>query len=514
MKLDALLAGLDPVHLMGSPETEISEISIDNRRCPAGSLFVCIKGYAADGHQYAISAVENGAAAILAQDAQALIQSEDALRTGAMLTDQGLTVGGKTVPVAITDHTRFGLSFVSDALYGHPSGKLRLIGVTGTKGKTSTTYMLRAIYQAAGQKTGLIGTICNMIGDRELPTERTTPEANILQALLHTMTEEQIRTCMMEVSSQGLHLDRVSHCTYSTAVFTNLTPDHIGATEHTDMDDYAHAKAKLFTMCRRALINGDSPYAGMMIQTARENGAEVYTYGLEEDRDFRAEHIETEHDHVAYDVRIPCGRSFETIHVYVPCPGRFSVYNSLAALACAYLEGIPPECAIDGLRHVFVKGKAENVPTGRDFSVLIDYAHNPDSFINILTTVKEYAKRTVFLFGCGGDRNRPRALMGKTAGEYADLTIITSDNPRSEDPEAIIRDIEEGIRPTGAPYLCITDRKEAIAYALRHAQPGDVIILAGKGHETEQILKDRTIHFDEREVVREILQQMRAEEQK
>jgi len=476
----------------GDPaQIEIASVETDHRNCRKGSLFVCIQGYVKDGHQYADAAVAAGAAAVLAQSREALEKyGFDAQRSGAALI--------------LCPDTRWALSGVCAAFYGNPSRKLRLIGVTGTKGKTSTTYMLRSIYRAAGMETGLIGTICNKIGEEEIPTERTTPEANVLQDLLSRMTERRIGTCIMEVSSQGLHLDRVGHCRFGTAVFTNLSKDHIGANEHANMEEYAEAKAKLFTMCENALINGDSAYAGKMLEKAERSGAKCYTFGIDAPCDFRAENLIPKQTGVEYDAVVGAAR----FPIVVPIPGRFSVYNSLAAFACSYLEGIPPEQAAAGLRTVFVPGKAETVPTGRDFSVLIDYAHNPDSFINILTTVKEYAKRTVFLFGCGGDRNRPRALMGETAGKYADFTIITSDNPRSEDPERIVRDIEKGIIPTGADYICIVDRRSAIEYALKNARPGDVIILAGKGHETEQVLKDRTIPFDEREIVREILNTM------
>ena len=495
MKLNQLLENNDTGCVFAGPGSadliEISSIETDNRKCGPGSLFVCIRGYVTDGHRYAAAAAAAGAAAILAQSREAL-------------EEYGFAPGEKGPAVILCPDTRWALSGICAAFYGNPSEHLRLIGVTGTKGKTSTTYMIRSVYQSAGFETGLIGTICNKIGAEEIPSERTTPEANVLQKLLSRMIEKKIGTCIMEVSSQGLHLNRVGHCRFITAIFTNLSRDHIGENEHANMEEYAEAKSKLFTMCKNALINRDSSYADQMLQQAERAGADIYTFGIDSACTFRAENILTKQNGVEYDVAV--GK--QPYHIAVPVPGRFSVYNSLAAFACCCIEGIPPEQAAAGLKNVFVPGKAENVPTGRDFSVLIDYAHNPDSFINILTTVKEYAKRTVFLFGCGGDRNRPRALMGETAGKYADFTIITSDNPRSEDPEQIVRDIEKGIIPTGADYICIVDRRSAIEYALRNARPGDVIILAGKGHETEQILKDRTIPFDERKIVREILDQM------
>ena len=467
----------------------VTSIEIDNRQCREGSLFVCIEGYVTDGHKFAQKAVEAGAVAVVA-------------KSRASLEKYGIKLN---VPVIYVADTRLALAAFSASLYGNPSHTMSLVGITGTKGKTTTSYMIRAIYKAAKLDTGLIGTICNKIGEEEIPTQRTTPEANVLQELLHRMIKCDISTCIMEVSSQGLHLDRVGYCHFSTAIFTNLSKDHIGENEHANMEEYAQAKAKLFTMCKNALINIDSGYSGIMIESAQKSGAKVFTYGIEKECDYKAENIIKTHYGVEYDVSTPNGRKY---HVSVPIPGTFSVYNSLCAFACACIEGIDPECAVKGLESVFVSGKAENVPTGKDFSVLIDYAHNPDSFENILTTVKEYAKRTVFLFGCGGDRNRPRALMGETAGKYADFTIITSDNPRSEDPESIVKDIEKGIIPTGADYICIVDRKEAIEYAIKNARPGDVIILAGKGHETEQIFADRTVHFDEREIVRDILRGM------
>lgn len=474
-----------------SNDIEINSIEIDNRKCKKGSAFVCIEGYVTDGHKYAEDAVKKGAGLIVAKSPESLEK-------------YSFKLDGNNAAVIYFKDTRYALSALSAAINNNPTEKINLVGITGTKGKTSTTYMLRSIYKEAAILTGVIGTMGTQIGDEAVPTERTTPEANVLHDLFSKMKSRGINDCFMEVSSQGLHLERVGHCSFSTAVFTNLSKDHIGENEHSDMDDYAAAKAKLFSKCKRALINIDSPYHEVMLESAKKSGAQIFTYGIDKDADFKAVNIEKNHNSVKYDIKI-CEKLYT---IFVPVPGKFTVYNSLAAFLTAVLEGVSPEIAAKGLEKVFIPGKAENVPTGRDFSVLIDYAHNPDSFINILTTVKEYAKRTVFLFGCGGDRNRPRALMGETAGRYADFTIITSDNPRSEDPETIIRDIEKGIIPTKSDYICITDRKQAIEFAIKNARAGDVIILAGKGHETEQIFADRTIHFDEREIVRDILKEM------
>ena len=485
MKLTELISALNILDSRGEMEADIREIIVDSRKSGPGRMFVCIDGYTTDGHRFIGDAVKNGISALLVTK----MPPRDLI--------------GDIPAVQVAD-TRLALAQVSDKLHSHPSGRLNLIGITGTKGKTTTSYMLRAIYTAAQARTGLIGTIQNMIGEEVLHTDRTTPEANELQSLLDEMTRQGIGNCIMEVSSQGLHLNRVACCEYRAAIFTNLSRDHIGPSEHADMEDYANAKAKLFTMSKIAILNQDNPYWKRMKEKAV---GKVYTYGINEAAcDFRAVNIVKAPDHVEYDIK---GKTSEAeMHIYVPIPGTFTVYNSLAAAVTAYLLGIKKEWIQEGMRRVFVPGKAEVVPTGRDFSVLIDYAHNPDSFINIITTVKEYAKRTVFLFGCGGDRNRPRRLMGETAGKYADFSIITSDNPRTEDPASIVKDLEEGIKPTGAPYICIVDRREAIKYAVKNAQPGDVIILAGKGHETYQIFKDKTVHFDEREVVREALAEL------
>lgn len=488
MKICEIISGIDYCSVSGNQDVEVFDVCIDNRICKNFDAFVCIKGFTRDAHEFAESAISMGASALFVQDKEKYRE----------LCERAENEG---FCVVLVEDTRKLLPQLADIVFGHPSGELNLIGVTGTKGKTTTTYMIKNIYDKADVKTGLIGTICNMIGDEVVQTERTTPEANVTQKLLRKMVEADVKTCIMEASSQGLNLNRVGGCEYNIGIFTNLSPDHIGPNEHKDMDDYALAKSKLFRMCKKGLINIDSPYSNVMIENAT---CEVFTYGIDNECDFRAVNIRLGTDFVEYDISGKC----PTTHVKVSIPGKFSVYNSLAAFACCYLDGGDIDKIVDAMKDVVVSGKAENVPTGKDFSIIIDYAHNPDSFINILTTVKAFAKRTVFLFGCGGDRNRPRALMGKTAGMYADFTIITSDNPRSEDPDAIIKDIEVGIKETGAEYVCITDRADAIRYAIVNARPGDVIVLAGKGHETYQIFKDKTVHFDEREVVAKVLSEI------
>ena len=295
---------------------DITSVEIDNRSCTYGALFVCIEGYVTDGHKFAQKAVDAGAVAVLAKSPE-------------LLAKYGVELN---VPVLYAQDTRYALAAVSASLYGNPSRAMSLVGITGTKGKTTTSYMIRAIYKAAGLDTGLIGTICNKIGEEEIPTQRTTPEANVLQALLNKMIEREISTCIMEVSSQGLNLDRVGCCKFSTAIFTNLSKDHIGENEHANMEEYAQAKAKLFTMCNNALINVDNEYSSVMLESARKGEARIYTYGIDNECDFKAINIEKKHYGVEYDIVY----KNEKYHIKVPVPGKFSVYNSLSAFACAY----------------------------------------------------------------------------------------------------------------------------------------------------------------------------------
>lgn len=486
MLLKQLVEGLDVVSIKGSLNIEVGGIAHDSRKVRNGSLFVCIEGFKVDGHQYIPFAVENGAAALLVQ--------------------KDVEVPEHITVIRVSD-TRYGLAHVSDAFFDHPSGKVQLVGVTGTKGKTTTTYMMKSILEAAGQKVGLIGTIANRIGNEVIPTERTTPESFDLQALFSEMVEKEVDSVVMEVSSQGLELHRVSCSQYRIGVFTNFSQDHIGPNEHKNMEEYFNAKMKLFGMCEKGLVNIDSSYGAEVVKRAQ---CRTYTYGIDHDADIRAEKIVTHQSSVDFSVITPWGN--ESIHVSIP--GKFSVYNALAAIGTCCLMGVGFDCIKAGLANVSVPGRAEVIDTQRDFTVMTDYAHTPDSLENILATVKGFARgRVISVFGCGGDRDRTkRPLMGEISGKIADFTIITSDNPRTEDPEGIVRDIEEGMKRTQGAYLAIIDRREAIKFAIQHAEPQDIIILAGKGHETYQIFKDKTIHFDEREVVKEILEELRDDQ--
>jgi len=357
--------------------------------------------------------------------------------------------------------------------------------------------------EKSGQKTGLIGTVEKLIGNEVIYMDRTTPESYDLQSLFNDMVAKNIDTAVMEVSSQGLKLHRVSCCDFDIGIFTNISRAHIGPREHTSFEDYLESKIKLFSMCKKGLVNIDSPHSEDVINGAK---CEVLTFGINHDADIMAKDIVKHADSVEYNLVSPWYEGF----VKVGVPGNFSVYNSLAAIGVCGLMGVSFDSIRAGLEKVNVKGRVETVDIGKDYTVIIDYAHSPDSLENILVTVKDFAKgRVICLFGCGGDRDRMmRPMMGEISGRLADYTIITSDNPRTENPEDIVKDIEEGIKKTDGKYCIIVNRRDAIKHALEIARKDDVIILAGKGHETYQTFKDKTIHFDEREIVRELIKEL------
>lgn len=480
MQLKELVKDLNIKEINGSLEVEVDSIAYDSRKTKQGSLFVCVEGTVVDGHKYINDAIENGTKAFLVQ------KHVD--------VPEGIT----TIE---TDDTRFGLAAVSDAFFGHPSSKLNLIGITGTKGKTTTTYMVKAILEAAGHNMGLIGTVANLIGNQVLYTSRTTPESYDLQSLFNDMIDNKVDSAVMEVSSQGLELHRVAKCDFDIGVFTNFSRDHIGPKEHATLEEYFNAKAKLFKMCNKAVINIDSEHGRKMADLAE---GKVLTYGLSNKADIWASDIIKKTGHTFFKLNSPWG----SIDIETDLQGEFNIYNALAAIgSCCLIPGITLEHVKKGLTKVTVPGRMESVKTDGNYSVLIDYAHTPDSLEQVLKTVKEFAHgRVVSLFGCGGDRDKgKRPAMGEISGNIADFTIITSDNPRTENPEQIIEDIEAGIKNTNGKYIKITDRRQAIKFALENAQDGDIIILAGKGHETYQQFAEKTIHFDEREVVNELL---------
>ena len=462
------------VEVQGGTDKEIRGVTYDSRKALPGYLFICIDGFTADGHRYAQQAVDNGACALV--------------------VEKNISVIGEDITIIRVKDSRKALALVSACWFGNPSRSMTLVGVTGTKGKTTTTYMIRSILEMADRTVGLIGTVANCIGREKIPARRTTPESYDLQEMFEKMKEKGADSVVLEVSSQGLKLHRVTGCEFDMGVFTNFSKDHIGWFEHPDLEDYLKSKLFLFKMCKKGIVNVDAAYSDRVLDEA---ACEILTFGIEKPADVRAENITTHSDSVEFDAVTPWFRE----RVKVSVPGFFSVYNALGSIAACGLMGVPFEAIRDGLLKVQVPGRAEVVPTpGKGYTVMIDYAHTPASLENILTTVKEFARgRLISVFGCGGDRDRTkRPLMGEVSGRIADFTIITSDNPRTEEPMRIIRDIEAGIKNTNGKYIIIEDRTEAIRHAMKNAESGDIIVHSGKGHETYQIFKDKTIKYDER----------------
>lgn len=490
MKLTALLERLQYEVVQGTKEIEITELTNDSRKVTKGSVFVCISGAVSDGHQYILDVAKKGAAAVIVErDVEA---------------PEHLTV------IRVED-TRYALALASAAYFGYPAEQLKVIGITGTKGKTTTTYMVKSILEGVGHKVGLIGTIEAIIGDEVIPAVNTTPESFTIHQYFRKMVDAGCDAVVMEVSSQGLMLHRTAGIPFEIGIFTNLGEDHIGPNEHKDFEDYKRCKGMLFQQCKIGIANVDDPYFEDVFQGAT---CEVETFGFSEKADLRAEHAELVgkpgYLGVAYHVA-----GLMDFDVEIDIPGTFSVYNSLTAIAvCRYFD-VPAEKIQTALKVAKVKGRIEMVKVSDEFTLMIDYAHNAMSLESLLTTLKEYhPKRLVCLFGCGGNRSKTRRYeMGEVSGRLADLTIITSDNPRFEEPQEIIDDIKIGMEKTDGAYVEICDRKEAIRYAIVHGQPGDVIVLAGKGHEDYQEIKGVKYAMDERDLIAEILAEERGQEQ-
>ena len=476
-----MLSHLTTYELHASPDTEITHLTDDSRTVTCGALFAALHGAKEDGASYLADALARGAACALCD---APPEAE--------------------LPYILVPDARLALAQLAAAWYGEPSKHMTVVGVTGTNGKTTTTYLLKQLLERIlGAKVGLIGTNRNEIGDESYPAERTTPGALELQALLAKMAEAGCTHVVMEVSSHALAQQRTAAIDFAVGVFTNLTRDHLDY--HGTMEDYCAAKARLFRQCRAAAVNGDSKWAARVLDGA---SCPYRTFGQNLTNDIVGWHPRYESDRVCFTV------SDEEEHyaTELPIPGEFSLYNALGALTALTLLGVPLETAAWALPHCTgVRGRCEVVPTGEDYTVIIDYAHTPDGLKNILETVCGFAGRRVLLvFGCGGDRDRgKRAQMGRIAAMLADFVVLTSDNPRTESPYAILHDVLEGMRGSTAPFAVIEDRREAIAYALDHARGGDVVLLAGKGHETGQIVGDKILALDEREVVRKYLERRR-----
>ena len=479
MLLKDILKDVAVKELHADPETEIGGISYDSRSTQQGDLFTAIVGTVSDGHAYIPAAAGKGACAVLCERAPEI-----------------------DTPYVLVDDSRYALAIASRNFFGDPAGKMTMIGVTGTNGKTTTTYLIKHILETqTGAKVGLIGTNCNMIGAEELPTERTTPESYELQKLFREMLDAGCTHVVMEVSSHSLVLERVAGIRFRVGIFTNLTQDHLDF--HKDMDDYAAAKALLFQVSDLAVLNGDDPYAPFMASRAV---CPVFRFAVEDPgADLRAEKLVLAPDGVEFEAR---GADDEAL-IRLGIPGRFSVYNALGVLSCCKALGVDlTRCAAALASAKGVKGRVETVPTDGDYTILIDYSHTPDALENVLKTVRETSRgRVVAVFGCGGDRDRKkRPIMGRIGTELADFSIITSDNPRTEEPEAIIQEILAGVTAPREKYVAITDRAKAIEYAIENHLPGDVILLAGKGHETYQEINHVKHHMDEREIVAEILE--------
>ena len=490
MKLKEILEGIPNYKVKGNLELNIKNIENNSKKVTKDTLFVAIRGFDFDGHKFVEEAIEKGATAVM-------------LDMNADL--KGLTIP-RNITIIIAEDTRIGLAVAACNFYDNPSRKFKLIGITGTKGKTTTTYMLKSILEKQGYKVGLIGTIENYSGDESLgKSTRTTPESLELQRLFYKMVEEKVDVVVMEVSSQSLKLNRVYGCDFDIGVFTNFYKDHISLKEHPDMEDYFNSKLKLFFMCKKGFVNIDDFKAFKVIKLAKN--CDIKTYGINNEANLLAKDITV--TNVSVDFKVKLGNKNERIKVNVP--GRFSVYNSLAAISVANEFKATPEQIKEGLENISVPGRSELVPNKKELAIMIDYAHTPESLENILSAVKTYTRgRVICVFGCGGDRDKTkRPLMGEVAGRVADFSIVTTDNPRTENPSQIISEIEEGISKTKGKYKIIEDRREAIKEALKMMNKNDIVVLAGKGHEPYQEINGEKLPFDERIIVKEILSEIK-----
>ena len=482
MKLKKLLEKMDYELIQGSLETEVSDIAYDSREIQSGMLFVAIAGTVQDGHKYIPDVVDRGASVVVAERDVAIADNE--------------------VTVVRVSNGRAALSYLSQAYFDYPASKMTTIGITGTKGKSTITYMVRDIIEKSGKICGVVGTIGVAVNGKVTPTEHTTPESYDLQKYFYEMAEAGCDYAVMEVSSQGIKMDRVAGMQFDYGVFSNITPDHIGPNEHADFDEYLWCKSRLFTMCRIGIVNKDDEHWQDIVKDA---ACEIKTYG-ESDADLTASAVE----HVNMDGTLSMKFHASGIlegDVIVGLAGRFNIANAMCAACVGTLLGMPHNVILHALEHVKVRGRLENVPTGRGFSVLIDFAHNGISTESVLKTLRGYnPSRIIAIFGCGGNRSKLRRYeMGEAVGNLAELAIVTSDNPRTEDGMDIIEDIKVGLAKTEGEYIVIPDRQEAVNYAVDHARNGDMIILLGKGHEEYQEINGVKHHYSEREAVENAL---------
>ena len=490
MKLRKICEEIEYTLLQGSLETEVRDIIYDSRKIAPETMFVCMVGAVTDGHKYIPDAVEKEASVIV------LEKEEEAAQIPENIT------------VLKVESARLALALMSAALFDHPARKLVTIGLTGTKGKTTTTYMIKKVLEMAGKKVGLIGTIGAMIGEEHLPSKNTTPESYELHRMFAAMVEAGCEYVVMEVSSQGLKLDRTAGILFDYGIFTNLSPDHIGPAEHASFEEYMECKSLLFRQCRIGIVNADDEHVDGIL---KGHTCEVKTFSAEREADLMASDIGfiNEDGKLGMHFKVSgCMDCQAKVHI----PGRFSVYNSMVTMLVCHLAGISDEAILEGLSKVQVKGRVEMLPVSKDYTLIIDYAHNEVSTRSVLTTLMEYhPKRLICVYGGGGNRSKLRRYdMGEVTGEMADLCVLTCDNPRDEEIRDINNDIKVGLARSNGKYIEIDDRKEAIAYCMKNAKPGDMIVLLGKGHEDYQEIKGVKYHFDEREAVAENLDEMKA----
>lgn len=491
MELKKILIGIEGIKARGNIDIDIKAIENNSKEVKEGYMFVAIKGFSTDGHQFVESAIKNGATCVM-------------LEEGCDFKSLNIP---ENVTVLMVKDTRLALAICSSNFYGNPSAQLKLIGVTGTKGKTTTTFMIKDILEKAGKKVGLIGTIATYInGKRMKDSDRTTPESLELQRTFRQMVDEGVEVVVMEVSSQSLKLHRVDGCQFDIVLFTNFSEDHISEKEHPDMQDYFNSKLKLFEMCKTGIVNADDLHAAKIPRLFPESN--IVTYGIDNFANVLAKDVTITNAYVDFKVRI----TDKNERVKTGIPGRFSVYNSLAAICVAQKFGVNPEIIKQALEEVRVPGRSELVDNKLELTIMIDYAHSPESLQNILQAAKSYTRgRVISVFGCGGDRDSgKRPIMGEISGKIADYTIVTSDNPRTEDPLKIIEQIEEGVKKTNGKYEVVIDRTKAIEKAIKMANRKDIIILAGKGHEPYQEINGEKFDFDERVIVRDIIEKINS----
>ena len=490
MNLKNILEGINGLKSNGNLDKEIEGIESNSKKIKKGYIFVAISGFSSDGHDYIKNAIDNGATVIVAENIKKINKDDIP----------------ENVTLIIAENTREFLALSSCNFYNNPSRKFKLIGITGTKGKTTTTFMIKEILEKAGKKVGLIGTVATYINGKKIEdSDRTTPECLELQKLFSKMVEEKVEYVVMEVSSQSLKLHRVDGCNFDLVAFTNFSEDHISEKEHPNMQDYFESKLKLFNMCKTGFVNIDDLHGNKIPKLFPEN--EITGYGIDNYGNFLAKDITITNSYVDFKVKL----TDRNERVKVDIPGRFTVYNALCAICICKKIGIDSETIKTALEKIKVPGRSEMVENKLEIPIMIDYAHSPESLESILRAVKSYTRgRVISVFGCGGDRDtRKRPIMGEISGKVADYTIITSDNPRTEEPEKIVKQIEEGIAKTKGKYETIVDRTQAIEKAIKMANKNDIIVLAGKGHEPYQEINGVKYPFDERIIVKEIINKIK-----